>query len=76
MEKNIKADWDVELYGKLLKTGGGKERMSKYFNDVGWPSGFESEKEKESLVKELHKLKTEKFQIAVESGLCPIRPGG
>lgn len=23
--------WDVELYGKLLEIGGGKERMTKYF---------------------------------------------
>lgn len=24
-------EWDVELYGKLLEIGGGKERMTKYF---------------------------------------------
>ena len=65
----------MELYGRLLKTGGGKERITKYFNEVGWPSIVSSDSEKETLVKELHKLKTEKFQIAVESGLCPIRPG-
>jgi hypothetical protein len=23
--------WDVDLYGKLLEIGGGKERMTKYF---------------------------------------------
>lgn len=23
--------WDVDLYGELLKIGGGKERMNKYF---------------------------------------------
>eukprot|EP01036_Dinobryon_divergens_P025032 gene25032-33542_t len=73
--KNIKAEWNVDLYGELLKTGGGKERMTRYFNEVGWPETVSSDAEKDALVKELHKLKTEKFQIAVESGLCPIRPG-
>jgi hypothetical protein len=24
--------WDLELYGKLLETGGGKERMTAYFS--------------------------------------------
>ena len=74
--KNIKAEWDVDLYGRLLKIGGGKERMTSYFNEVGWPSVVSSEEEKVNLVKELHKLKTEKFQQAVESGVCPVRPGG
>lgn len=31
--------WDVELYGRLLKIGGGKERMTAYWNEVGWPAG-------------------------------------
>ena len=31
-------EWNVELYGELLKIGGGKERMTAYFNNVGWPS--------------------------------------
>lgn len=74
--KNIKAEWDVDLYGELLKTGGGKERMTRYFNEVGWPDTVSSDAEKEKLVKDLHKLKTDLFQVAVESGLCPIRPGG
>ena len=50
--------------------------MTRYFNEVGWPETVSSDSEKDALVKDLHKLKTEKFQIAVESGLCPIRPGG
>ena len=27
----IKHEWDLELYGRLLETGGGKERMTAYF---------------------------------------------
>ena len=26
--------WDVPLYGMLLETGGGKERMTRYFTVV------------------------------------------
>jgi len=75
-EKGISADWDPELYGRLLKVGGGKERMISYFNEVGWPSSFgSSEDEKTAAVKELHLLKTSLFQSAVESGACPARPG-
>lgn len=33
-------EWDVDLYGKLLETGGGKERMTAYFsvspNSIIW----------------------------------------
>lgn len=32
-EKNFDVEWDVELYGELLSTGGGKERMTRYFKD-------------------------------------------
>jgi hypothetical protein len=73
--KGINVDWNVELYGELLKIGGGKERMTAYFNKFGWPATFH-ENERENLIKDLHKIKTEKFQAAVESGIVPIRPGG
>ena len=32
--------WTAERYGKLLETGGGKERMTTHWNEVGWPVGF------------------------------------
>lgn len=35
-------EWDVELYGRLLETGGGKERMTKFFQvqlNTGTASG-------------------------------------
>jgi hypothetical protein len=31
--------WGVELYGELLEIGGGKERMTKYFQVRGLPGG-------------------------------------
>lgn len=74
-EKGLKTIWDVELYGKLLKIGGGKERMTAHFNEVGWPSTI-PEADRSKFVQELHLLKTAKFQAAVESGIVPLRPGG
>lgn len=73
--KGIDASWDVELYGKLLKIGGGKERMTSYFNEVGWPSSIAEENRKE-VIKELHLLKTELFQSVIESGAVTVRAGG
>jgi len=74
-ERGFSAEWDKELYGKLLETGGGKERMTAYWNEVGWPNGYESEEAQQELVKELHLAKTEKFNEIIDSGSVPLRPG-
>lgn len=65
-------EWDVPLYGELLKIAGGKERMRHYFDLQGWPSGVT---DKDALLKELHKLKTDLFMQIIESGQLPLRPG-
>ncbi|HEX7236352.1 MAG TPA: HAD-IA family hydrolase [Gammaproteobacteria bacterium] len=67
----IDANWDVELYGKLLTIAGGKERMTFYFNEVGWPKG----KTAETLIPELHKRKTAIFTDLIAQGSLPLRPG-
>jgi len=67
----IDAEWDVELYGKLLTIAGGKERMTFYFNEVGWPSG----KTAETLIPELHQRKTALFTELLAKGSLPLRPG-
>ena len=67
----IDAEWDVELYGRLLKIAGGKERMTHYFNEVGWPNG----KNAETLIPELHKRKTAIFTDLIAQGSLPLRPG-
>lgn len=71
-KKGLPMDWDVELYGKLLEVSGGKERMRHYFDSYGWPGGVS---DKDALVKELHKLKTDFFVQIIESGELPLRPG-
>jgi len=74
-EKGIACEWGVELYGKLLETGGGKERMTVHWNSVGWPSGYEDKQAQADLVKDLHKLKTEIFNQMITSGSIPLRSG-
>jgi HAD superfamily hydrolase (TIGR01509 family) len=70
--KGYAIEWDVELYGKLLEIAGGKERMKHYFDSYGWPGGI---CDKDALIKDLHKLKTDLFMQIIESGELPLRPG-
>ena len=67
----IDAEWDVELYGELLKIAGGKERMTHYFNEAGWPEGQTAA----TLIPELHKRKTAIFTDLIAQGSLPLRPG-
>lgn len=71
-KKNYVTEWDVELYGELLKVSGGKERMRHYFDSYGWPDDVT---DKDALLKELHRLKTDFFMEIIESGQLPLRPG-
>ena len=67
-------EWDVELYGDLLKIGGGKERMTSYFDKVGWPTKI-TEADRKSFIQGLHNFKTDQFRAIVESGIVFPRPG-
>lgn len=70
----IDEEWDVELYGKLLEVGGGKERMTAHWNEVGWPNVIPEESRKEK-VKALHLEKTDIFMDMIGEGSIPLRPG-
>ncbi|XP_006351450.1 haloacid dehalogenase-like hydrolase domain-containing protein At3g48420 [Solanum tuberosum] len=75
-EKELGVTWDVDLYGELLKIGGGKERMTAYFNKVGWPENApKTEEERKEFIAGLHKRKTELFMVLIEKKLLPLRPG-
>ncbi|KAI4365966.1 hypothetical protein MLD38_021899 [Melastoma candidum] len=75
-EKELGVTWDVDLYGELLKIGGGKERMTAYFNKVGWPEKApKGEAERKEFIASLHKRKTELFMALIEKKLLPLRPG-
>ncbi|XP_022885355.1 CBBY-like protein isoform X1 [Olea europaea var. sylvestris] len=74
-ERELGVTWDVDLYGELLKIGGGKERMTAYFNKVGWPEKApKSEEERKEFIASLHKRKTELFMALIEKKLLPLRP--
>lgn len=72
-EFGIDAEWDVELYGKLLLVAGGKERMRAYFDEYGWPEGAVTDAAKDELILALHLKKTEITANIVFD--LPVRPG-
>jgi HAD superfamily hydrolase (TIGR01509 family) len=72
-QMGIDAEWDVELYGKLLLVAGGKERMRAYFDEYDWPEGADTPEAKDELIVALHKTKTQITSELVSS--LPVRPG-
>jgi len=72
-EFGIDAEWSVELYAKLLKVAGGKERMRAYFDEYGWPEG--RSESRDELIAALHKTKTAITAGLVSEGGLPLRPG-
>ena len=70
----IDAEWSVELYARLLLTAGGKERMTVYFDEFGWPEDQVAKfGGKQELIAALHKEKT-KLTSEIVADL-PVRPG-
>jgi HAD superfamily hydrolase (TIGR01509 family) len=69
----IDAEWDVELYGQLLSVAGGKERMTHYFEQRGWPAHEYGSNE--ALIAELHKRKTAIGAEMIATGEAELRPG-
>ena len=76
--KGLTCSWSVQEYGELLRIGGGKERMTKYFTDHASEEPFASlkgDKERAAFVAQLHALKTNLFIELVERRELPLRPG-
>ena len=73
-EFGIGAEWSVERYAELLQVAGGKERMTAYFDQDGWPEDKVAEYGgKDALIKALHKYKTDQVSQIVTD--LPLRPG-
>jgi HAD superfamily hydrolase (TIGR01509 family) len=66
-------EWDVELYGELLRVAGGKERMRHYFDSQGWPGA--AAESKDAFLAEMHMTKTAIFADLISTGKLPLRPG-
>ena len=71
-ELGLDHHWSVERYGELLLTAGGKERMRRDFDETGWP---ETHPDRDALIAQMHKLKTEIFMRLIGAGGLPLRPG-
>jgi len=71
-DRGVEIEWDVELYGGLLKIAGGKERMRSWFRKHGWPSDVA---DKNEFIKDLHRHKTNLYMQIIESGQLPVRSG-
>ena len=79
-EKGFDHEWGVEQYGELLKIGGGKERMTHYFNQCLDKEPFKTmyptdDDARKDWIKSLHLRKTELFLEIVQAGRLPLRPG-
>lgn len=71
VEAGLSTNWSAERYGELLLTAGGKERMRRHFDETGWPEHAE----RDALIAQLHKLKTNIFMELIATGKLPLRPG-
>jgi HAD superfamily hydrolase (TIGR01509 family) len=70
----VDVDWDVALYGRLLKqVAGGKERLHQYFDEIGWPPAAGDDRS--AWVARLHEHKSLIFQQRVRDGVLALRPG-
>lgn len=66
-------NWDIELYGKLLKVTGGKERIHHFMKNYAL-----HELNKDNLtdwIARIHKTKTGYFEELMVQGRIPLRPG-
>lgn len=66
-------DWSVELYGKLLKVAGGKERIRFYIND--WRPEIPKVEDLTAFIKDLHAHKTKHYCDLLANEVLPLRPG-
>jgi HAD superfamily hydrolase (TIGR01509 family) len=73
-EFGLDCEWSVEVYRELLRIGGGKERLRRFFRERGLPPGADPAGE-ESFILKLHRRKTEIFIKLIEGGGLPLRPG-
>jgi HAD superfamily hydrolase (TIGR01509 family) len=72
-ENNLAWNWDVALYGNLLKVTGGKERI-KYYVESYLPD-FNKPADYDGFVKALHEQKNAHYTATLRGGHIPLRPG-
>jgi HAD superfamily hydrolase (TIGR01509 family) len=72
-EAGLDWNWSVELYGKLLKVSGGKERMRYYLDRFlpDWPRP----ENLDAFIAQLHQAKTQHYIRMLTQGVIPLRLG-
>ena len=65
--------WDESLYGALLKTPGGKERIEAFA--ARWWPGWPASGTRAEAIAALHRQKTQIYGDMLAQGLLPLRPG-
>ncbi len=76
-EFGLPVHWSVEEYGRLLKIGGGKERLAtlltpQFVERAGLPTDTEGQAE---ALARWHRAKTARYTALIASGVLPARPG-
>lgn len=72
-EANLDWEWSVELYGKLLKVTGGKERIRYYLDTFN--KQFRGPADLDGFIAGLHAAKTRHYTDLLARGAIPLRPG-
>lgn len=72
-ENGLDWNWDVALYGRLLKVTGGKERIKYFVSD--FLGSYTEPEDFDGFVKHLHKVKTAHYTAMLAEGKIPLRPG-
>ena len=71
-EAGLDWHWSIDLYGKLLRVSGGKERLKFYLER--YQPQFQPQNITE-FITNLHQLKTKYYQELLTTGSIPLRPG-
>lgn len=66
-------EWGVELYGKLLRITGGKERIRFYLEN--YVPDLLNKENLDEWIASIHKVKTKHFLALLKEGKIPLRPG-
>jgi HAD superfamily hydrolase (TIGR01509 family) len=74
-EAGLPWHWSQELYGRLLKVTGGKERIHHFIDSHGIEPLAESPADAGSAILALHAAKTAHYAALVRDGAMALRPG-
>jgi beta-phosphoglucomutase-like phosphatase (HAD superfamily) len=73
MKKDLSWHWDKDLYKNLLQITGGKERIRYFIDHFLKPEDIP--RAADSLIKELHEIKTASYIEFCQQGKISLRPG-